>query len=77
MQRNLFRLGLAGIGLCSLASAQVIISSNITTSTTWFASNVYALQGDIYVEPGATLTIQAGTVIASLNNSTLAVCRGA
>lgn len=66
-----------GLGLASAGSAQIVISSNITTSTTWVAANVYALQGDIYVEPGATLTIQAGTVIASLNNSTLAVCRGA
>ncbi len=77
MQRSSL-LGLAvSLSLASLASAQVIINTNITTSTTWTSNNVYALQGDIYVEPGATLTIQAGTVIASLNNSTLAVCRGA
>ncbi len=66
-----------GLSLASAASAQIVVNSNITTSTTWFAANVYQLQGDIYVEPGATLTIQPGTVIASTNNSTLAVCRGA
>jgi hypothetical protein len=77
MQRNTFRLGLAGLGLCSLASAQVIVNADIATSTTWLASNVYQLQGDVYVLPGATLTIQAGTVIASTSNSALAVCRGA
>jgi hypothetical protein len=77
MQRNPFLLGLLGLGIGSLASAQVVVSSDILTSTTWTANNVYSLQGDIYVRPGATLTIQAGTVIASLNNSTLAVCRGA
>lgn len=68
---------LSGLGLSALLPAQIIVSANITTSTTWTANNVYALSGDIYVEPGATLTIQAGTVIASLNNSTLAICRGA
>ncbi len=78
MERHQLLQGLAiGLGLCATASAQIVISSNITTSTTWTANNVYQLQGDIYVEPGATLTIQAGTVIASTNNSTIAVCRGA
>ena len=78
MNRNRFLQGIAlATGLASAASAQVIVNTNITTSTTWTNGNVYQLQGDIYVEPGATLTIQAGTVIASTNNSTLAVCRGA
>jgi hypothetical protein len=78
MNRNLFLQGIAlSVGLASVASAQVVVSANITTSTTWTANNVYQLQGDIYVEPGATLTIQAGTVIASAANSTLAICRGA
>ena len=78
MNRNTLLQGIAmAVGLAAAASAQITISSNITTSTTWTSTNVYALSGDIYVEPGATLTIQAGTVIASVNNSTLAVCRGA
>lgn len=78
MNRNTFLQGVAlAAGLASAASAQIVVNTNITTSTTWTANNVYALSGDIYVEPGATLTIEAGTVIASLNNSTLAVCRGA
>lgn len=78
MARNSTLQGLAvALGLCSMASAQIVVSSDIATSTTWTANNVYSLSGDIYVLPGATLTIQAGTVIASLNNATLAVCRGA
>lgn len=78
MNRNTFLQGIAiAAGLASAASAQIVVNANITTSTTWTSNNVYSLSGDIYVEPGATLTIQAGTVIASLNNSTLAVCRGA
>lgn len=77
MQRTSLLAGLAVAGLCPAAMAQVIVNSNIATSTTWVASNVYELVGDIYVLPGATLTIQAGTVIASGGVSTLAVCRGA
>ena len=80
MVRHSLLRGLSiGLGLAPIAVAQTVVtvSSNITTSTTWTANNVYSLSGDIYVEPGATLTIQAGTVIASLNSSTLAVCRGA
>ena len=78
MNRNTFLQGIAlVVGLASAASAQVVVNADIATSTTWTANNVYQLQGDIYVLPGATLTIQAGTVIASTNNSTLAVCRGA
>ena len=47
--------------------------------STWTANNVYKLENQIYVLPGATLTIQAGTVIASTTNlgGSLAVCKGA
>ncbi|MEO6595751.1 MAG: hypothetical protein ABIP94_13450 [Planctomycetota bacterium] len=76
-RHNIIRGLVVGLSIGALAQAQVVVNANITTSTTWTANNVYQLQGDIYVEPGATLTIQAGTVIASTTNSTLAVCRGA
>jgi len=80
MVRHSLIRGLAfGLGLAPFAAAQTVITinANISTSTTWTANNVYALSGDIYVLPGATLTIQPGTVVASPGNSTLAVCRGA
>ncbi|MFN9754881.1 MAG: hypothetical protein ACK58X_00565, partial [Planctomycetota bacterium] len=78
MVRHSLIRGLAfGLGLAPFAAAQVVVNTNIATSTTWTANNVYSLSGDIYVLPGATLTIEAGTVVASLNDSTLAVCRGA
>jgi hypothetical protein len=35
----------------------------ITTNTTWSASNKYLLKDYVYVSSGATLTIEAGTVI--------------
>jgi hypothetical protein len=61
------------------SAAEVLVSQNISTSTTWTASNTYNLQTQIYVLPGATLTIEPGTVIASTTNlgGSLAICRGA
>jgi hypothetical protein len=38
-------------------------TSGITTNTTWTASNKYLLKSYVYVRSGATLTIEAGTVI--------------
>lgn len=68
----LFTVGFAG-------AAEVLVTENIATSTTWTANNVYNLQKQIYVLPGATLTINAGTLIQSTANlgGSLAVCRGA
>jgi hypothetical protein len=42
---------------------QQIITDKITTSTTWTANKKYLLKGFVYVESGATLTIEAGTII--------------
>jgi hypothetical protein len=46
-------------------AAEIFVNANISTSTTWTADNVYRLVGQIYVLPGATLTIEPGTLIAS------------
>ena len=43
--------------------SSVNVSANITSDTTWSASNTYVLKDYIFVEPGATLTIEAGTTI--------------
>ena len=70
---------LAGISFGGVASAaNVNIGSDIAVSTTWTADNTYNLQGQIYVLPGATLTIEPGTVIASTANGggSLAVAKG-
>jgi pyridoxal biosynthesis lyase PdxS len=40
-----------------------VVTSNITTNTTWYSDTVYQLGGRIAVEDGATLTMQPGTVI--------------
>lgn len=49
---------------------------NITTNTTWTSNNVYNLTGYVYIDNGATLTIEPGTVIRSTAKSALVVKRG-
>ncbi len=77
-------LSTLAVGAClvgTAGAAEIFVSSNITTSTTWTANNTYNLTTQIYVEPGATLTIEAGTVVAStptVNGAgSIAVARGA
>ena len=66
-----------------VANADVIpVADDITTSVTWTSNNVYNLQKQIYVKNGASLTIDAGTVIkgngyvAGVGAGSLAVTRG-
>lgn len=61
-------------------SPNVVVTSNITTNTTWTSGNIYLLSGQIYVTNNATLTIQPGTVIMGDKAATgagLFVTRGA
>ena len=78
--RKLFLLLIAGLFVAAASPAQVVlVSSDIAVSTNWTKNNTYRLQQQIYVLPGATLTIEAGTVIASTAGlgGSLAICRGA
>ena len=71
---------LAVFFLASTSSAAIVdVSSDITTSTTWTANNIYNLTQQIYVKPGATLTIEAGTLVQSDAGvgGSLAVTQGA
>ncbi len=79
MKKALSTLALGALAASSSSAAEIIVASNITTSTTWTANNTYNIQTQVYVEPGATLTIQAGTVIASDTGvgGSLAVAKGA
>ena len=75
-----------GAVIAGAAQAQTInVSNDITVSTTWTKNNRYNLTKQIYVTNGATLTIQAGTIIENAtgtlpppNNGggSLAVTRG-
>ncbi|MEZ5014210.1 MAG: hypothetical protein R2794_07955 [Chitinophagales bacterium] len=74
-----FLLGCLAIALgFTTAHAQVItVSGEITTNTTWTNNNIYLLNGFVYVEDGATLTIQAGTLIKGdkLSKGTLIITK--
>ena len=71
-------LALMGMTAAGFAhAADVSITNNITTSANWTSNNVYHLGSKVYIEPGASLTIQAGTIIRGNTESSLNVCPGA
>lgn len=68
-------------GAVTPAGGTVIITSDIITNTTWSSDSVYNLDGRIFVTDGATLTIEAGTLIkanagSGVNASVLVITRG-
>ncbi len=69
-----FAFGATALGAAN--AADVPVSGDITVDTTWTADNQYELVDQVIVRPGATLTIEAGTVIAS-DGGSLAVAKGA
>lgn len=68
-------MGMVAAGVAG--AADIDVTENIVTSTTWTADNVYYLQNVIYVEPGASLTIEPGTLIRGNTASALVIARGA
>ncbi|OYU94679.1 MAG: hypothetical protein CFE21_15490 [Bacteroidetes bacterium B1(2017)] len=59
------------------ATTVTVNGGDITTNTTWTKNNVYLLNdGYIYVTGGATLTIEAGTIIRGTGKGTIIICRG-
>jgi hypothetical protein len=60
--RNFLLCALVAVGV-SANAATVNVTQSITANTTWTKNNVYILFGDIFVKDGATLTIEAGTLI--------------
>lgn len=71
---------MASIGAAGAVNAEeILVTSDIAVSTTWTTNNTYNLQDQIYVLPGATLTIEPGVVVASTTGigGSLAVTRRA
>lgn len=59
----------------------IVVNGSIEVNTTWTADNIYELAGRVIVMSGATLTIEAGTVIKGregqgVSASALMVARG-
>jgi hypothetical protein len=80
MRIRMMLIALVGMMFASNAMAnEVLVTDDIAVSTTWTADNVYNLQDQVYVLPGASLTIEAGTLVQSTAGlgGSLAVCRGA
>jgi hypothetical protein len=78
--KKMVLMALASAALTGMAgAAEILVTENIVTSQAWTADKVYNLQKQIHVEPGATLTIEAGTLVQSTAGlgGSLAVCRGA
>lgn len=66
----------------SEVESEVMVTSNITSDTTWETGKTYILGGRIAVEAGATLTIQEGVVVkgeagSGANATALLVARDA
>lgn len=76
MKRNLLLTAFTILSFIGL-NAQITITSDITSNTTWTSNNIYTLSGGfIYVRNNAVLTIQPGTIIKG-NAATLVITRGA
>lgn len=57
-------------GSCTYEQGEeIVISGDITSSQNWTAINTYKLSGFVYVKEGATLSIEAGTVIKGEKSS--------
>lgn len=59
----------------------VLVESNITSDVTWSGDSIYVLAGRIVVESGATLTIEAGSIVkgqagSGANATALIIARG-
>src|SRR4051794_27231907 len=61
-----------------IPSNEVEVTADITTNTTWSASKIYMLKNIVHVTSGATLTIEAGTLIKGdkATKSCLVISRG-
>lgn len=65
------------LGLVSATSAQTRVTDDISGDVTWTAGTEYLLDGLIFVEDGATLTIEAGTVIKGVEAGNITTNDGA
>ncbi len=82
LMKKIALLGMA-MGITTGAANAAVVNvpgGDITTSQTWTADNTYNLQGQVYITNGATLTIEAGTLVASTptanGSGSLAVTQG-
>jgi hypothetical protein len=81
--KRIFTLLISALLLATFSyGADVVVDANISSDVTWSKDNTYILDGFIFVESGATLTIQPGTLVKAypgetVNASALIISRGA
>ncbi len=63
MKKLLLGLLTVATGFTAMQAQVITVTGEITTNTTWTNNNIYLLNGFVYVEDGATLTIEEGTII--------------
>ncbi|MEZ5581934.1 MAG: hypothetical protein R3F37_03370 [Candidatus Competibacteraceae bacterium] len=61
----------------NLLAKQETVSGSILQSTVWHSDTIYTLQGLVFIEGDATLTIESGTTILGEKGSALIVTRDA
>jgi hypothetical protein len=69
--------GVCSDGICTGNAERTMLSGNITEDTVLTSEEEYQLEGLVFVEPPATLTIEAGTKIYGGTLSALIVSKGA
>lgn len=79
MRLQYFLILLMGMFLTSttVMGQTVTVTADISANTTWTADNEYLLDGLIFVNEGATLTIEPGTVIKGLLSTNITTGDGA
>jgi trimeric autotransporter adhesin len=85
--RRIVTLALLAFGLALSATSQArtnVVGGGLTGTINWYRTNVYILNGMVFVRSNAVLNIEAGTVIKGRNLNTfgtnvgsLVICRGA
>ncbi len=75
--KNLFvQLSASALLLSGPAKAETVdVTTDVTADSTWYATNTYVLRTVVYVDNGATLTIEPGTVVKGGTNSATLIPR--
>jgi PKD repeat protein len=75
MKTKLLFIAFALVNIFSI-NAQINVTGDISTNTTWTRNNIYTLTGGfVYVTNNSTLTIEPGTIIKG-NGAALVITRG-
>lgn len=68
---------LLSVSAASAIGDDIVVTDDITENTTWTADNTYFLNGLVFVDDGATLTIEPGTVVKGLEQANITSGEGA